>query len=395
MRRVLLVVLALLAGCPEEHGQAPSITALDRTTHEPKLPIATGAHAAADCNDCHGAFDTFTEFDCLGCHTREKTDPTHSGNPDYAFENAACLTCHPKGTAESGPHLRFPIGTGTRHVERSCSKCHPGPTKQEFTCLTCHAKPATDGAHGTMPEYAWESPRCYACHPAGTAPEHTQFPIGTGTTHPERTCNKCHTGATMADFTCLTCHLRPATDPVHATVGGYGYESPKCYACHPTGVATVDHAPFFPIASGSKHAPVGCADCHPVPLDRTQLSCNACHSHPAATMDGRHTTVGGYGSASPLCARCHADSQITRVSAHLPFRITSGTKHYRTSCFACHPGMRTDKPWATDFARARIDCLACHSRAKMDDQHQEEPGYQYQSTTCITGGCHADGSKPD
>ncbi|MBI5549396.1 MAG: hypothetical protein HY901_36380 [Deltaproteobacteria bacterium] len=389
-----LVALLLLAGCPKDGADAPSITALDRATHEPKLPIAEGAHATADCNDCHGAFDTFTRFDCLQCHGQAKTDAIHGGNAGYAWDSGACLSCHPQGKAESGPHTAFPIGEGTRHVDRTCSRCHIGATRQEFSCLECHAQPKTDADHSGMPGYAYDSPQCYACHPTGEAAEHNRFPIGAGTSHVDRTCTGCHTTGSLQGFSCLSCHPQAQADPEHASVPGYAWESRKCYECHPTGEAAVDHQKYFPIGQGDDHAGLACSDCHTVPGQRPIVTCNVCHAHPAASMAAPHAGVGGFDSASELCMRCHADSQVDRVAAHLPFRIGNGTGHTRTSCLACHPQRRADKAWAADFARARVDCLSCHRRVEMDDQHQGMPTYQYQSLTCITGGCHADGSKP-
>ena len=54
----LVAAVLALAGCPKD-GTAPSNTALDRNSHEPKFPIAAGKHATVDCNSCHGEFDTF------------------------------------------------------------------------------------------------------------------------------------------------------------------------------------------------------------------------------------------------------------------------------------------------------------------------------------------------
>lgn len=327
MGRPLLVALLASAACGSS-GSAPWLTALDRDSHAPHFPIAAGPHQAAGCNDCHGAFDTFTRFTCLasGCHAQGQADATHAGLAGYAWDSAECLRCHPRG--ESDFEHRFPIGAGTNHVDRTCSGCHPGATRKEFSCLGCHAKPETDANH--------------------------------------------------------------------SAVAGYAYESPKCLACHPTGEAgSVEHAKYFPIAQGEKHAGVGCSECHTNPATRKVTTCNACHAHPAATVGARHGAVGGYDAASAQCLRCHADSQVHRVAAHLPFAIDASSDHYRTSCLACHPRLRADKAYGADFARARIDCLACHSRADMDDRHSGEAGYRYESLSCIQGGCHADGRKPE
>ena len=111
----------------------------------------------------------------------------------------------------------------------------------------------------------------------------------------------------------------------------------------------------------------------------------------------KHGAVHDYNPDTSFCLRCHADSQVNRVAAHLPFRIDAQTAHRNTGCLQCHPLMRADKPYGADFGPAAFDCLACHHQAEMDDTHQAMPGYQYQSSSCIqgaAGACHADGTKP-
>lgn len=326
-RRLLLLPLALAFACSQGTGgpEAPSVTALTHATHTP-FPIATGAHANADCNSCHGDFDTFKLYTCLSCHQHAKdvTDPRHSRVADYAWDSAKCYACHPDGTASGVDHTAFfPIGPGTRHAGISCSTCHVDPSNRKVV-------------------------------------------------------------------ECTGCHTAPTTDPRHASVAGYQWSSPQCLACHPKGDVQVDHRPYFPIESGTAHAGIACASCHTDATNRKVVDCLTCH--PAATTDAPHNPVGGYQRVSATCLKCHGDSQVKKVSSHLPFSILSGTKHYRTSCLVCHPVARTDKPFAQDFNP--FDCLSCHSKGAMDDKHQGFSAYRYQSTTCVTSGCHANGRKP-
>ncbi len=250
------LLLAIASACSQgpDIPRAPSVTALDYETHTP-FPIASGAHAYTDCNSCHGDFDTFQQFSCLGCH-----------------------------------------------------------------------------------EHSWE-----------------------------------------------------LTDPRHASVPDYAWDSTKCYDCHPDGQAEgVDHTAIFPIQAGDSHGGLACGTCHVDPTNRHVVDCLTCH--PAATIDPSHGSVGGYARDSALCLRCHGDSQVKPVSTHLPFAILSGYKHYRSSCLTCHPVARTDKPFAQDFNP--FDCLSCHSKGAMDDKHKNFSIYRYESTTCVTSGCHANGQKP-
>jgi hypothetical protein len=231
--------------------------------------------------------------------------------------------------------------------------------------------------------------------------QHAQryFPYGQGTPHQNATCDDCH-GAfdTFSRYDCLHCHDAAHADEAdltarHAGVDGFEFRSEACYACHAGGVA-VDHARLFPIVAGSAHAGVTCASCHVDWTDRARLGCAGCHPHTQSEMSSAHAGVGGYGFDSTLCVRCHAESQVTRLTAHLPFRITGGARHSGSetgSCLRCHPSARTDKPWAQDFEV--VDCLGCHSRSDMDDKHRGRSGYAYATATCLN--CHADGSGGD
>jgi hypothetical protein len=276
----------LITACSEraDGPKAPSVTALNHETHT-AFPVATGAHAMADCNSCHGDFDTFKEFTCVSCHehAREVTDPTHVRVADYTWSGTRCYECHPDGKATAVDHTFFPIGAGTVHTGISCGTCHPDRTNRKVVdCIGCHT------------------------------------------------------------------HAAAETNAIHTSIPGYAWTSPKCLECHPQGNITgIDHTAWFPIHVGTSHAGSSCRQCHPDRTNRQVLDCLTCHT-PTAT-DPQHSRVGGYARDSALCVRCHAESQVHPVSSHLPFSILLGTKHYRTSCLVCHPVSRTDKPWAQNF----------------------------------------------
>jgi len=235
------------------------------------------------------------------------------------------------------------------------------------------------------------------------AAEHAEryFPYTAGSSHASATCDDCH-GAfdTFARFDCLHCHDGTHADEAavasrHAGVASFQYASEACYMCHRDGVG-VDHTPFFPIDSGA-HAATLCGDCHVDPSDRKVLGCAGCHPHTQADTDAAHAQVGGYGFQSALCVRCHAESQVTRIAAHLPFRIGPGAPHQRStpgeggSCLRCHPQLRADKTWAQDFAS--LDCLACHPSNSLAGEHSGRPGYSYSTPSCLASSCHASGLK--
>lgn len=94
-----------------------------------------------------------------------------------------------------------------------------------------------------------------------------------------------------------------------------------------------------------------------------------------------------YDATSPGCLKCHADSQMNRVQAHLPFAIAFGSGTHDTVCLHCHDTARTDRTFAGDFST--FDCLTCHARPATDSAHQGLASYSYASAAC---NCHPNGS---
>ncbi len=200
-------------------------------------------------------------------------------------------------------------------------------------------------------------------------------------------CYACHPGNSFAQFDCTTCHTAAATDPVHASVGGYTHDSAACYQCHPTGsrAAPADHdTRLFPRGAGSKHAGIACTACHTDlsrATDPASFACASCHGG-IAGFAGKHDGVGGVTIltvrtscttattlplTSPSCLLCHADSQVDRVSGH-PAGDTAFGKgpHMTAGCLTCHVAMRSDKPFGADFnkpgaSQGSPGCATCHN----------------------------------
>lgn len=329
---ILAFVVVCVTGCPDpgKPGEYNQVTAPNAETHDVYFPIAQGDHAV-DCNTCHGEFDSFTQWSCLtGCHAATKTDGDHGNMPGYEYTSSACYACHPRGTAEGIDHSTFfPIASTDTHGGIACSTCHTNPNdRKDISCT------------------------------------------GPG------------------------CHENPKTDGDHTGVDGYEYVSKSCYSCHPDGkVGIGDHSPYFPIDTAATHTGIGCSTCHATPTNRKDVSCAASGAcHPAGATSTEHGVVGGYSFSSPLCLRCHADSQVDPVATHKPFNISSGS-HGKRSCIVCHPGFRSDKPWGADFAS--LDCFAgCHDPGETNGHHQEVSGYQADSMSCIKSGCHPTGRAP-
>lgn len=53
-------------------------------------------------------------------------------------------------------------------MNRTCNECHTNPSSYaQFTCTTCHGRTEMDSRHRNRSGYAYDSNRCYACHPTG------------------------------------------------------------------------------------------------------------------------------------------------------------------------------------------------------------------------------------
>lgn len=249
----LTVLLALAGACSQgaEVPKAPSVTALTYETHKP-FPIASGAHAFTDCNSCHGDFDTFQRFSCVGCHqhARSETDTRHARIPDYSWDSTKCYACHPDGTAAGVDHTAFfPIQEGATHSGIVCSTCHVDPTSRKVVdCIGCHTSASTDPKHGQVGGYARDSALCLRCHgdsQVKTVSSHLPFAILSGYKHYRSSCLTCHPVARtdkpfaqdFNPFDCLSCHSKGAMDDKHQSFSTYRYVSTTCVTsgCHANG----------------------------------------------------------------------------------------------------------------------------------------------------------------
>jgi hypothetical protein len=258
----LAAALALAAGCSEP-AEAPWLTMPSTAHHTARwFPTQGGTvHEGATCDDCHGAFPTFREFDCLHCHTGSHTDAAavtswHAGVQGFAFDSAACYGCHKDGRGTFANHAAFfPIEAGTRHETAGCADCHLDRANRLLLgCAGCHAHELAtmEVAHGRVAGYAFESALCVRCHAEAQrrpVTEHAPFRIAPGAPHagPDAAgaCLVCHP-TSRADkpwatdfvvFTCVGCHdpFRAGLDASHAAAGVVGYDFTACHTCHPTG----------------------------------------------------------------------------------------------------------------------------------------------------------------
>ncbi len=405
--RVPLAILALAAGC-EAPVEAPWLTYPGVDGHAPYLVLSGTPHdpstagTAVSCEGCHPS-TTFLAFECTGCHAASQTDPIHASIAGYAagaVASADCYRCHPQGLGVLAPaeHVRFfPIATASHPAV--CTNCHTDLMNRgdlaKLACSSCHqGRPTFAGRHAGVSDFpaAAASVDCLRCHADGqvdrVADHQPKLPIAAGSSTHGTVCLHCHTGlradktwaADFSAYDCTACHANPATDGAHVGVAGYLYASASCYGCHPqgTGIAPADHPSFFPVDAASKHAGVGCRQCHSDlanPRVATNFLCGDCHLVLDPSLATRHTTsttntrvtVKDYAATSDACLRCHADSQVDWTSSH-PSGRQGDPPHEGATCTTCHDTYRTDKPYGADFAvdprswpaGSGHGCVSCH-----------------------------------
>ena len=153
--------------------------AQQRQMHREVNFALTGAHAGADCVDCHvpralGDLQYLgTTTECIDCHREEYESRADHINGQFPED---CDACHGTATFSNGfinhDRLYFPIFSGRHNGEwDDCSICHPSADDFKiFDCLGCHPhsdKTKTDGDHNEEPDYFYDSIECYDCHPDG------------------------------------------------------------------------------------------------------------------------------------------------------------------------------------------------------------------------------------
>ncbi|MCB1161216.1 hypothetical protein KDL67_00865 [bacterium] len=339
-----------------------------------------GAHAAANCDGCHGdlRFGRVASS-CADCHT-----DVHAG--ELGFDCAACHTPH-DWEPDDGPlalHAArgFPL-VGV-HARVDCEACHRGAQGESFAgtpsdCFACHA---ADYQSTTNPDHeqAGMSTDCLNCH-SSVAPgwgdsnfDHNAFFALNGA-HAALDCAACHKGSFGGEpTTCVGCHQSDydgTTDPNHAAAG---FDT-ECMRCHNTKAwepATFDHnATDFPLTGA--HATTSCLECHGSGYAGTPTSCYACHQSDFENTNDPDHVASGFETTCEVCHSTTAWEPATFDHAATDFPLTGA--HTSTSCTQCHSGGYTGTP---------TDCYACHQSdydATNDPDHQAA-GFNTQCEAC-------------
>jgi hypothetical protein len=323
----------------------------------------TGAHASAQCSQCHGdGVYKGKATDCYSCH---KTEYTGTNNPAHAASGFGtnCATCHTTVTWTGAAFnhntmTTFPL-TGA-HIPLACNQCHGDGVYQgkSTACVSCH-QTDYNGATPNHPASGFGTD-CTTCHNtttfAGAVFDHskTAFPL-TGA-HAAVACNQCHgDGVYQGKSTlCYSCHKTDydgTTDPRH----GAAAFATTCENCHGTTVWTT---------STFSHST---ATTFPLTGAHLALDCNSCHSD--NVFKGKST----------LCYSCH---QADYTGATNPAHASAG---FPTNCETCHStanwtsstfNHNTSTSFPLTGAHQAVACNGCHG----------DNVYKGKSTLCVS--CH-------
>lgn len=365
------------SGLPADHGDYFSVAAGSKHAF-PGPRITT-------CLDCHTSanrLDT-TAFRCAACHANDATPLAtgHASVPDFAgtTDPVKCLACHADGRL-------------------------PATTTNAVVTVSGHALAAHGFTIGTGAHAGAAGGKCLTCHPTNRVPSATPPHWDYARDWRQTTCTGCHVtvgGVAFHDDATTTGNLAArihgAVTTFPTTVASMGL-SAACLYCHADGAggAPANHPSLFPIQAGTKHAGIACNSCHTNPANRkdlTAFACATCHAglpatatrkawsaahtitgytittyQTATTAGGTRTTVTVDMTKPAGCLKCHADSQVNRVTAHPQGDSGFGeSRHRQAGCFTCHWRTRTDKPWGTLWKPATgsagpppSSCYVCH-----------------------------------
>ena len=368
------------ASChPDHRGVDFPLVRMDseKFDHDPTGFPLEGAHAKAECKDCHkkpGVWSGLQDT-CSSCH-----DTPH-GVDELRPNLGDCARCHGVSKWDAIPLAlsvfdhqdakQADYALHGQHAKVDCEKCH---AKFKFTpikfesCTDCH-KDEHGGQFGSR--------TCDDCHTVERADfalrdfDHSKTDYKLVGPHKRVACEGCHGNGTKARYVdlphdrCETCHADPHR----------GQFKPRdCDVCHSPladkfSRGAVDHdATKFPLRLA--HADVACSECHgegrkAVFAGLKFDDCIACHE------DAHEARFG-----EVACSSCHTDGKWEVENfdhARTSFLLTG--KHEQVACADCHGA--GDK--RVLFPLKYGECADCHA---SDDPHKSE-------STAICTDCHS------
>ena len=213
--------------------------------------------------------------------------------------------------------------------------------------------------------------------------------------HQYAECNQCHLGETVEEkhqfsfdsIDCSDCHF-----DIHFESNGS-----DCDRCHSpiswdTNVSGFNHdLTLFPLAG--VHFNLQCQTCHQTESREwtswIPTECEGCHQNQinAQIQSGLHPD-------NFDCILCHNTwSWLPIDMSHhdIIFPIYSG--EHRNEWTSCNAECHVNPNDYTEFSCGLNGVCHEHSQSEMDDEHDDESGYRYESYACYQ--CHPNGEKDD
>ncbi|MBZ0111750.1 MAG: hypothetical protein K8J08_04750, partial [Thermoanaerobaculia bacterium] len=250
-------------------------------------------------------------------------------------------------------------------------------------CFSCHE---SDYASATEPDHSGFPTTCENCHgqngwqPASFDHNLTGFILQGA--HLAVACEACHaSGYAGTPTDCFSCHesnYNAAQEPSHDGL------PINCETCHSQGAwepSTFNHIQTGFALDGA-HRTLDCVTCHSDGYVGTPSDCFSCHQQDYnSTNDPNHASAG-----FPItCESCHNTVDWNDADFDHSFPIDSGAhREAWNDCSDCH-----EAPGNFQI----FSCINCHehNRPDTDDDHDDVPGYVYQSASCYS--CHPDGEE--
>ncbi|KAF0197546.1 MAG: hypothetical protein FD166_1849 [Bacteroidetes bacterium] len=350
----------------------------------------TGAHTNTECQECHTSGNSAISAECNSCHQPDYNASTNPNHGELQIPNS-CESCHTTAPgwkpATFDIHNQYYALNGAHAgISNDCATCHnDNYINSPNTCIGCHQQ-EYDQTNNPPHESAQFSTECLTCHtedawqPATFDHDAQYFPISTGD-HSGFTCIECHTNtADYSQFSCIECHdhNQPETNNQHNGIGGYAYNSPACFACHPTGDASAGfnhNTTSFPLTGA--HTTTACIDCHASGYTGTTTVCSDCHvTDYNQAVNPNHIAAG----IPNTCATCHTTEpgwQPATFPMHNEvYPLNGAHAAISNNCAGCHNGNYNNTP---------NTCVGCH----LDNYNQtNDPPHATAQfpTECLT--CH-------
>jgi len=358
---------------------------------EPKL-IATSAHRALGCIDCHEGFDgeksphqkPMTPVDCTSCH--EKLGPKHAFHPRLGLaeipngKDTSCTECHGTHAVASIKSSEFPF-THARQSE-SCGHCHEA-AREQFR----------NSAHGiSLLTGAPDAPDCLACHRQAIVSPRGSKPNGALKLAQAKLCEACHVSKPeISGKSVLGTHFVSSFDKsVHGAALQRGIvESANCIDCHGS------HEMNQSMVVGSR-----------VNKARLTETCARCHKAQTAEYNfSVHAVALRRGNLdSPVCTDCHGEHDI--LGHNDPASPVHPRNLSEQVCGACHSSIRLTKKYglsrdafqtfadsyhglaARGGAVEVVNCSSCHSTHAIKSSLDPTSTVFQKNLVTTCGKCH-------